>query len=92
MKHAPHLIALLALSACGGGGPAENTADQLEEAAEVSTPAAEDVLENAADRIEEGVPNPDQAAQNALNQAGDAQAPGPPAGTSQPVDDLTNGY
>ena len=88
MKHAPALIALLALAACGREGPAENRADQLEEAAEQSTPAAEDVLENAADRIEEGVPNPDQAAQQALNAAANAQEHAwPPPGTSQPVDD-----
>ena len=92
MRHAAALIALLALTACGGKGPAENKADQLEEAAEQSTPAAEEVLENAADRIEEGVPNPDRAAQNALENAGDAQVPGPPPGTSRPADDRGDGY
>lgn len=92
MKHAPHLIALLALAACGGDNPAENTADQLEEAAEQSTPAAEAVLENAADRIEAGVPNPDETAQQALNQAGNAQMGGSPPEVSQPVDDPGNGY
>ena len=93
MRYAPALAALLALAACGGREPAENTADQLEDAAEQSTPAAADVLENAADRVEEGgVRDPDAAAQEALNQAGNAQAPGPPPGTSQPVDNLLNSY
>lgn len=92
MKHTPPLIALLALAACGGDNRAENTADQLEAAAEQSTPAAEDVLENAADRIEAGVPNPDEAAQQALNQAGNAQMGGSPPEVSQPIDDPGNGY
>ena len=47
--------ALFALAACGGGGgsPESNAADQLREAAEVSTPEAANVLENGAERIEE---------------------------------------
>ena len=95
MKHPYILAALLSLSACGGAGPAENTADRLEEAAEQSNPAAAEVLEDAADEIEAGnVESPDRAAQQALERAGNAQAPdaGPPPGTSQPVDSLENSY
>lgn len=80
MKHAPALIVLLALSACGGDRPAENAADPLNEAAEQGTPTTAEPSENTADRIvEDNVQNPDSAA-------------GPPAGTSQPVDDLANSY
>ncbi len=65
---------LLAIVGCGSPTPAENKADQLENAAEQSTPAAAEVLENTADAIEEGtVADPDAAADNALNQAANAQ-------------------
>lgn len=67
--------ALFALAACGGGN--ETTADQLEEAAEQSGPAAVPILENAADRIEDSNAGPAQAeaaAQQALQRAGNAQA------------------
>ena len=70
--------AALALAGCGRDTPAENTAEALEEAAEVSTPAARDVLENAAEQIEAGnVAVPGAAAQQALEAAGNAQAPPP---------------
>src|SRR3712207_5643649 len=65
------ILPLLALAACGGGGsPAENTAEALEQAAEQSDPAAAQVLENAADAAREGASN----AQGALQAAGNAQA------------------
>lgn len=83
MKIVPVLAAAaaFALAACGSDSPAENSADALEEAAEVSTPEAANILENEADRIrEQGVADP-AAAQNALQQAGNAQAPAPPANT-----------
>jgi ABC-type glycerol-3-phosphate transport system substrate-binding protein len=76
----PALAALLLLAACGGGqSPAESTADNLEEAAEQSDPAAAEVLDNAADAVREtegtGVPaNPNAMAQNAMAEAGNAQA------------------
>lgn len=80
MKHlgltlGPAILLAASLAACGDGGPRENTAEQLEEAAEQSDAAAAPILENAADRIreEETVP-PDAAAQNALARAGNAQA------------------
>jgi hypothetical protein len=96
MKHGPILIALLALAACGENqSPTENTAEQLEEAADQSTDPAAEVLENAADRIEGGnAQNAASAAQEALEKAGNAQVPGawPPPGTSQPVDNLANSY
>ncbi|MDP9415060.1 MAG: hypothetical protein M3Q08_13460 [Pseudomonadota bacterium] len=79
--------ALLALSACGGGGQAENAADQLEQAAEQSDPSAAPVLENAADAVREG----DMNAQQAMQQAGNAQAetvpqaqPTPPSMQAKP--------
>jgi hypothetical protein len=90
MKFAPALIALTAvtgLAACGGGDPAENTADQLEAAADQSTPEAADVLDNAADRIEEGeTGNASATAQEALNQAGNAQMGTSPPEVTQPID------
>jgi hypothetical protein len=76
----PALSAFLLLAACGGGAsPAENTADNLEQAADQSDPAAAEVLDNAADAVREtegtGVPaNPDAMAQNAMAEAGNAQA------------------
>ena len=94
MKAAPALIALLALSACGGGAdPAENTADQLEEAADQSTPEAAEILDNAADRIEEGeAGNAGRAADEALNQAANAPMGSSPPEVSQPVDHLDNSH
>jgi hypothetical protein len=64
--------ALLALSACGGGGQADQTADKLEEAAEQSDPAAAAALENSAEAIREGETG--MNAQQALQGAGNAQA------------------
>jgi Tfp pilus assembly protein PilF len=67
-------IVTLALTACGSS-PAENKADQLENAAEQSTPAAAEILDNAAEGIEAGNgQNADAEAQNALEQAGDVEA------------------
>lgn len=70
--------ASFALAACGGGGSgnesaAGNAAEQLEDAAEVSNPAAAPVLENGADRIREEGGNAADA-QNVLQEAGNAQA------------------
>jgi crotonobetainyl-CoA:carnitine CoA-transferase CaiB-like acyl-CoA transferase len=75
MKRSPAvlpIIALLGLTACGGGGQsqAENNAEVLEEAAEQSDPAAAQVLENAADAARDENINAQQALQN----AGNAQA------------------
>lgn len=68
---------LIALVACGSQTPAENKAEQLENAAGQSTPAAADVLENAAEAIEDGnAVDPDVAAEDALNQAANAQLQG----------------
>ena len=75
----PALAALCLLAACGGGqSPAETTADNLEEAADQSDPAAAEVLDNAAEAVREtegtGVPaSPDAMAQNAMAAAGNAQ-------------------
>jgi hypothetical protein len=63
---------LLVLSACGGGGEADRTADKLEEAAEQSDPAAAAALENSAESIRQGESGAN--AQEALQQAGNAQA------------------
>jgi hypothetical protein len=64
--------AFLILAACGGGSPADQTADKLEEAAEQSDPAAAAALENAASDMREGETGTN--AQEALQQAGNAQA------------------
>lgn len=76
MNRALFLVApcLIALAACGGQTPAENKADQLDAAAEQSTPVAEEILENTADEIEAGnVADPDSAAINALDHAANVQ-------------------
>lgn len=77
----PALAALLLLGACGGGqaSPAESAADNLEEAADQSDPAAAEVLDNAAEAVRdtEGTgmtADPEAMAQNALSEAGTAQA------------------
>lgn len=78
--------ALLLLAACGGQSPAENTAENLEAAAEQSTPEAAAVLENAADQIEDQNIQDPAAGQAALEAAGNAQAGSatpPPASNSQ---------
>jgi len=75
MKIAPTaaLFSALALAACGGSNDAaEQAADQLDNAAEQSDPAAAQVLENAADQVRET--DSPAAAQNALQEAGNAQA------------------
>jgi hypothetical protein len=68
------LLPLAALTACGGGekSAAGNAAEQLEDAAEMSNPAAAPVLENGAEQVREQ----DNAAlaQNVLQEAGNAQA------------------
>lgn len=87
------LISLVALSACGGSTPAENSAAQLEEAAEQSDPSAAPILENAADQIrDQNAGDANAAAQQALEQAGNVQAgtvsqtqtPPPPAVGAKP--------
>ena len=80
--------ALAMLSACGGGGQSqsENTADQLESAAEQSDPASAEILENAADaaRQQNGM-EAANTGQEALQQAGNAaSATVPPAQVPPP--------
>jgi hypothetical protein len=75
------LAAAAAVAACSQT-PAENTADQLEEAAEQSDPAAAAVLENRADQVLEQ--NSTAPAQGALEAAGNAQVGGTNAGTMAP--------
>jgi N-acetylglucosamine kinase-like BadF-type ATPase len=61
---------LVALVACSGQqSSVENTADQLEEAAEQSDPAAAEVLENAADEVRDqnSIAPADQALENAAS-------------------------
>ena len=69
--------ACLALAACSGGGgndsASENAAQQLEDAAEMSNPAAAPVLENGAEQIRDQGGNASDA-QNVLQDAGNAQA------------------
>jgi hypothetical protein len=72
------------LGACAGETPAENSADQLEAAAEQSTPEAENVLENGADAIREGNISDPAAVDAVLDAAGNAQAlPAPPGRADQ---------
>jgi hypothetical protein len=81
------LVALLGgLSACGSGSSAaDNSAAQLEQAAEQSTPEAANVLDNAAEQIRDGNgADANAAAQQALQEAGNVQAAGRgPAPTPQ---------
>jgi hypothetical protein len=85
------LPALALLAACAGGADdqAQVQADQLDNAAEQSTPEAAATLENQADAIRDNgavgsAGAPGSTVQNAVNQAGQAQkdsiempAPGP---------------
>jgi hypothetical protein len=73
------VAAALALGACAKQSTAENAADQLDNAAAQSDPAAAAELENAADAIRDNevdvaVNAPGSAAQQALENAGEAQA------------------
>lgn len=71
------LTGLLLLTACGKN-PGDETADQLDNAAEQSDPAAAAVLSNAAEDLRENESaNPAAEAQNALQAAGNAQAEQP---------------
>jgi hypothetical protein len=66
------LTAAIALAACGGNDDAiENTAAQLENAADQSDPAAAAVLDNRAQQVLEQ--NSTAPAQGALDAAGNAQ-------------------
>ncbi|MBW8910654.1 MAG: hypothetical protein JF564_01870 [Sphingomonas sp.] len=77
MRVAPLLTGLLLLAACGKSA-GDRTADQLDNAAEQSDPAAAAVLSNAADNLRENDPaSPAADAQNALQAAGNAQAEQP---------------
>lgn len=82
MRHAAPAIALLILAACSGNSSnrsaAEAQADNLDNAAEQSTPQAADVLHNEADAIREngaaGAPGqPGSSTQQAMDKAGQAQ-------------------
>ena len=78
----PLALVMLALSACGGGGnqmSADAAAEQLENAAAQSDPAARGAMLNAADAIRNGgadvnMSDPNSPVQQAMNAAGDAQA------------------
>lgn len=79
MKYSLLLLATLGLAACAKTGPAENTADMLENAADQSTPAAANILDNAADAVRANglaadPADPDGPVQNALEDAANAQA------------------
>lgn len=68
-------VATLLLAGCGTSGPAENKAAQLDNAAEVSTPAAARVMRNAADEIRAGNDQDAEAeTQRAMSEAGNAAA------------------
>ncbi|HEX8214814.1 MAG TPA: hypothetical protein VF582_05005 [Allosphingosinicella sp.] len=77
------LAAAISLSACGGNDNAvENTAAQLENAADQSDPAAAAVLDNAAEQVLQQ--NSTAPAQGALEAAGNAQIGGRNAGPMAP--------
>jgi Tfp pilus assembly protein PilP len=89
------LIAALALTACG---KSNSQADQLDNAAKQSDPAAAAELHNQADFLREdkgsktNISDPGSAAQNAMQAAGNAAAANPkPAAepANQPVDPQT---
>jgi type VI protein secretion system component VasK len=86
MKLIASALILLMSAACSGNSSqqsaADNQADQLDNAAEQSTPEAAAVLENQADAIRDngaaGAPGqPGSTTQQALEEAGQAQATGP---------------
>lgn len=90
MKTAAALLAaILLLGACGGGADkaGEAVADNLEQAADQSDPAAAKVLDNAADAIRDAHGAEAEAtAQAALQEAGNAQAAsGTIGGTTPPL-------
>lgn len=75
------LTPLALASACSAGSPADNQADQLDNAAGQSTGDAAAVLHDQADQIREngavGVPGArGSSAQQAMDKAGNAQASG----------------
>jgi len=74
MKLALPFAVLLLSVACGSdrNSASQNAAEQLEDAAEVSNPAAAPVMENGADRIREQGGNAADA-QNVMDQAANAQ-------------------
>jgi hypothetical protein len=81
MKYALTLSAALLLAACSGGtsNQAGAQADQLENAAEQSTPEAAEVLEQQADAIRDNgtsgaAGQPGSSVQQAVEKAGEAQA------------------
>src|SRR5688572_4530981 len=75
ITHLAVITAALLVAACGSDpSPAESTADNLEEAADQSTPEAAAVLDNAAEQIRDQNVQDPAAAQGALEAAGNAQA------------------
>jgi hypothetical protein len=69
------LVGAFALAACGGGkSPAENSAEQLDNAAGQSTPAAAAALNDAAEQIRDRNISDPNAAQAAMQAAGNVQA------------------
>jgi len=73
VRHLLMILAVLPLSGCGQSAQ-ENTAQQLDNAAAQSDPAAAEILHNAADDIrEDDSVNATAEAQNALQAAGNAQ-------------------
>ncbi|MFZ5708017.1 MAG: hypothetical protein ACOY5R_22385 [Pseudomonadota bacterium] len=70
------MIGVMAMLAACGRTEADNVADQLDNAAAQSDPAARPALENAADHLRDGgTGNAGDVAQDALSQGGASQAP-----------------
>lgn len=68
-------LAALLVAGCGGtNSPAENSADQLDNAAAQSSPEAANVLKNEADQIRATDNEDPNAAQAAMQEAGNVQA------------------
>ena len=78
------LLGAFALAACGGAkSPAENSAEQLDNAAAQSSPAAAASLNASAEQIRDGNISDPNAAQAAMQAAGNVQAGQGPAAPPQ---------
>lgn len=81
MKIIPAVALAVLVAGCGGGVPANEAADQLEQAADQSNPAAREILREEADELrnsgngEVDPSAPDGLVQQALENASNASEP-----------------